>query len=103
MSIKRFYTTTFTVTRQTWTGDSSALVSQGTFKGHIQQAGADIMQQYEGLRLTKAWIIWCAADTDVEEGDRITQGSDTYDVRFIENRNVGSNGHLHLICEKHDV
>lgn len=103
MSIKRFFTTSFTVTRQTWTGDSSALVSQGTFDGHIQQASADIMQQYEGLRLTKAWIIWCAPTVDVEEGDRITQGSDTYDVRFIENRNMGANAHLHLICEKHAI
>lgn len=100
MSIGRFYTTEFTVTRQVWSGDSSALISQGTFKGHLQQATPDIYQQYEGLRNTKAWKVWCAVGTDVEEGDRLTVGSDKYDVRFIENRNTGNQAHLLLIIEK---
>lgn len=99
-SISRFFTTTFTITRQVWSGDSSALVSQGTFKGHIQQTGADVLQLYQGLRLAKAWSVWCASDTDVQEGDRITEGSNSYNVRFVENRNVGSDGHLQLILEE---
>lgn len=102
MAIEKFFTTEFTVTRQTWTNDISALTDVDTFKGHIQQIGASVLQQYESLRLTKAWIIWCSVDTDIQEGDRITQGDDTYDVRFIENRNVGNEAHLHVIVEKND-
>lgn len=99
-SIERFFDTTIAVTRQTWVGDSSSLQTQTSFSGHIQQATADTLQQYQGLRLSKAWKIWCPADTDVNEADRLTVGSDTYDVRFVENRNTGTDGHLLLICEK---
>lgn len=99
MSIERFYTTTFTVTRQTWVDDKSTLGAVGTFLGHIQQATSDVLNQYEGLRLTKGWIVWCKPDTDVTEGDRLSVGDNTYDVRFVENRNVGSEGHLQLVLE----
>lgn len=103
MSIERFYTTTFTLERQTWSGDSSALVTQGTFLGHIQQGTADTVQEYQGLSISKAFIIWCPPDTDIKEGDRIEQGSDTYDVRFAVNRNIGGNGHIKVIVEKSDA
>lgn len=102
MPISSFYTTTFTVKRQTWANNKSTLATKDTFKGHLQQASAEVMQQYEGLRHTKAWEIWCAPDTDVEEGDRIEVGADTYDARFIQDRDIGSDGHLHIIVEKHD-
>lgn len=100
MSIENFYTTEFTVKRQTFSGGKSSLVTQGTFKGHLQQAGPDIMQQYQGLRHSKAWTIWCKPSTDVQEGDRLTAGGVNYDVRFVENRNVGNEGHLQLVAEE---
>lgn len=102
MSITKYYTTTFTVTRQTWSGDSSALVSQDSFTGHIQQGVESVYTESLGLRFTKPYTIWCPASTDVEEGDRITEGSNTYDVKYVENRNIGSNGHLHVLVEKHE-
>ncbi|MHA1853384.1 MAG: hypothetical protein ACTSUF_07715 [Candidatus Heimdallarchaeaceae archaeon] len=100
--IERFYTTAFIVKRQVWSGDSSALVNQSTFSGHIQQGVPDDYQQYEGLRFSKAFTIWCGPATDIKEGDRIEQGSTTYDVRFSKNRNVGNEGHLEVIVEKSD-
>lgn len=97
--IEKFYTTTFTVKRQEYTNNKSSLVTKETFQGHLQQAGADIMQQHQGLRQSKTWSIWCPADTDVQEGDRLSADKE-YDVRFVENRNVGEQGHLQLITEE---
>jgi len=98
--ISRFYNTTFTVQRQTWSGDSSALVSQSSFVGHIQQGTPENLQEHVGLRFSKAYTIWCPAATNVQEGDRLSEGGNTYDVRFLINRNIGVNGHLEVIVEK---
>lgn len=100
--ISKWFTTTFTVQRQVWSGDSSGLVQQGTFDGHKQQATDENLTEHLGLRFSKTWHIWCAVGTDVEEGDTITEGSNTYQVRFIQDRNVGSNDHWELIVEKTD-
>ena len=100
--ISRFYTTTFTTKRQEWSNDSSTLDSQGTFLGHIQQGIPKSYQEQTEFRFTKAYTIWCPADTDVQEGDRLEEGSNTYDVRFVIDRNIGNNGHLEVIVEKHD-
>jgi len=99
-SIEKFFTKIFTVKRQEWSGDSSSNISQGTFNGHIQQGVAKAYQEDLGFRFTKAYTIWCPSDTDVQEGDRLEDGSDTYDVRFLINRGIGDNGHLELIVEK---
>lgn len=102
IAIDRFFTTTFTLSRQTWSGESSSLVSQGTFSGHIQQGTPENMQENLGFRFSKAFTIWCPATTNVQEGDRLVAGSANYDVRFAINRNIGSNGHIQLIVEKLD-
>ena len=101
--IDRFYTKTFTVFRQTFVSNKSSLVSQGSFKGHIQQGTEDRLQEHLGLRFTKAFTIWCASGTDVKKGDRLTEGENEYDVRFTEDRDVGDNGHLVVIAEKVEV
>jgi hypothetical protein len=98
--IAKWYTTTFTVKRQTWSGDSSAIVTQGTFAGHIQQGTPENMQESLGFRFTKAYVILCPTATDIQEGDRIEEGGRTYDARFVVDRNIGANGHLEVIVEK---
>lgn len=99
--IDRFFTTTFTTKRQTWSGDSSSLVEQEDFIGHLQQGVSKTYQENIQFRFSKAWTIWCPADTDVQEGDRLEEGSNTYDVKFVIDRNLGRNRHLELIVEKH--
>jgi len=101
-SISRFFTTTFTVQRQTWSNDSSALVSQDSFDGHIQQGTPENYQENIGFRFSKAFTIWCPSDTDIQEADRLSDGTNYYDVRFVVNRNVGANVHLQLIVENLD-
>lgn len=101
--ISKFYTTTLTVLRQVFVENKSSLIQQGTFSGHIQQGTEDRIQEYLGLRFTESFTIWCDTDTDVKKGDRLTEGDNSYDVRFIENRNIGNNGHLVVIAEKSEI
>jgi len=97
--ISDFFTTTFTVTRMIWSGDSSAEASQGTFSGHIQQAEPELAQSL-GYAFTRTFKVWCAVDTDVEDGDTLTVGNNTYSVRANKVLQVGENQHLQLIIEK---
>lgn len=98
--IQAWYTTVFTIKRQVWSNESSSNVTQSTFNGHIQQMTAENLQQYTGLRFSKAHKIYCAPTTDIREGDRIESGSLKYDVRFVIDRNIGTEGHLEVIVEK---
>lgn len=100
--IERFFTTTFTYFRQVWVGDSSGEVSQGTFIGHIQQSTDENLTQSLGLSFTKTFELWCPLATEVEEGDRLVNGSKEYMVRFKIERKVGNNQHLRLLIEKVD-
>ena len=103
MSIERFYTTTFTVTRMAWTGESSAETSAGTFSGHIQQARPEFAEQ-----IAEAWGktfgVWCAKGTDVDPGDTLTittgDYAGTYNVKNVQTNAVGANQHLELTVIK---
>lgn len=102
--ISQFFTTTYTVKRLSWTTDGSGnqystLVAEGTFKGHIQQADPDLVQNL-GLSLTKTYALWCPTGTDVLEGDTVTDGTDSYTVRAVMEYANGDNAHLELIIEK---
>lgn len=99
MSIDQYFTSEFTVKRMVWSGDSSAETEQGTFKGHLQQARAEDAENLK-LVFTKTFAVWCPVDTDVEEGDTLVLGSNTYNVRAISTKNYGNNQHLELIVEK---
>lgn len=101
--IEDFYTTTISYSRMTWSGDSSALVSQGSFLGHIQQAGADYVEHI-GEALGKVYLIWCDESETVTEGDTITIASGdyagTYNVKAIQTNAIGNNKHLELALIK---
>ena len=66
----------------TWSGDSSAQVAKQLFLGHRQQANSDVVENL-GLAFTKTFAIWCAVNTDIQEGDTISDGLDTYSVKAI--------------------
>lgn len=97
--INRLFTTTFSIQRPEWSEDSAGLATVETFKGHLQQARPELAQQL-GLALTKTFTIWCASDADVQEGDTLTSGDDTYSVRAVQTNNYGQNAHKELIAEK---
>jgi urease beta subunit len=103
MSISRFYTTTFAVTRMSWANESSAEISAGSFYGHIQQANPEFASQ-----IAEAWgktfVVWCDKATDVEPGDTLTIASGdyagTYSVKNKQVNATGSNEHLELTVIK---
>ncbi len=103
MSIERFFTTTFAVMRMSWSGDSSAEASAGSFVGHIQQARPEFAEA-----IAEAWgktfVVWCAKGTDVEAGDTLTISTGdyagTYSVKNIQVNAVGNNQHLELTAIK---
>lgn len=103
MSIERFYTNTLTVTRMTWSNESSAEVEQGTFKGHIQQARPEFAE-YIGEAWAATFLVWCAKGTDVEMGDTLTVASGsyagTYSVKNIQVNAVGQNQHWEVTAIK---
>jgi len=100
--IERFYKTSLTIYRQSWSGESSVLVEESSFNGHLQQGTPKNFQQDLGFRFSKAFTVWCSYATDILEGDRLNEGSNTYDVRFVIDRNIGNNGHKEVIIEKSD-
>lgn len=100
MSIERYYDTTFTITRMSWSGDSSALVSSGSFTGHIQQADQRLVEDLRSA-FTISHSIWCDDATDVQAGDTLTEGSNTYSVKAIQtNDHAGKNKHKEVLVEK---
>ena len=103
MSISRFYTTTIVTTRMDWSNESAAEVSVGSFLGHIQQAGPDMIEHIAEA-WGKAFIVWCAKGTDVETGDTLTISSGdyagTYSVKNLQTNATGGNQHLELTVIK---
>jgi len=87
----------------TWSGDSSAEASVGTFKGHVQQAQPETAE-YVGEALGKVFSVWCAKGTDVELSDTLTIASGdyagTYSVKNIQKNATGENQHLELTIVK---
>lgn len=99
MGIDRWYNTTFYVWRMQWSGDSSQESSISSFNGHIQQAKEELTE-YAQLAFSLGFIIWCDENTDIKEGDKISDGENFYHVRSIRKRqSAGSNKHLELLVE----
>ena len=84
-----------------WYDESCSEQANISFKGHLQQATAELAQSI-GTTFTKTYSLWCPYNTDVQQGDKLTSGSDIYMVRAIITRLVGSNKHLELIVEKEE-
>lgn len=99
--IERFYTTNFSVRRMVWSGDSSSEQSIESFMGHIQQAAAELSESM-GLSFSKAFTIWCPVDTDIEDGDAVTDGEWLYTVKAVRENKVGINQHLEVVVERRE-
>lgn len=98
-TIERFYTTTFTKLRLSYVANKGTYGANGTFVGHIQQAQAELQEQLTDL-FSRVFIVWCAIGTDIQEGDRINDGTDNYKVKAVRTNNVGNNTHLEIVVHK---
>jgi hypothetical protein len=103
MSIERFYQTTITNTRMTWSNESSAEASVGSFSGHIQQASPEYAQLI-GTAHAQTFLVWCAVSEDVDPGDTLTIAAGsyagTYSVKHIQTNATGANHHLEITAIK---
>lgn len=103
MSIKRFFTVTITVTRMTWSNESAAKTSAGSFSGHVQQARPEFIEQI-GEVMGTVFLVWCAQDTNVQVGDTLTIATGdyagTYSVKNLQNNATGDNEHIELVAIK---
>ncbi|HBT75033.1 TPA: hypothetical protein DEB29_03475 [Candidatus Wolfebacteria bacterium] len=103
MSIDRFFTTTFAVTRMSWSNESAAEVSAGSVLGHIQQASPDFIEH-----IAEAWgktfLGWVDEDANIQPGDTITIASGdyagTYSVKNTQINATGLNQHKELTLIK---
>lgn len=104
MTIERFYITTFTVKRMQWATDGdgneySEEADASSFEGHLQQSSTELAESM-GLAFNKTFTVWCPVDTDIAEGDSISDGLYTYHVRALQEFDDGKNAHLELVCER---
>lgn len=97
--IEWFYTRTFSNKRLVWYGNEGSYDENLSFKGHLQQLTAEEGQTL-GMTWTNSFKIWCPLNTDVEEGDILTEGGTDYKIRAIKRLEVGNNKHLELYAEK---
>jgi len=98
--ISRFFTKTFTVSRQEWSNESSAEVVKSSFLGHIQSMKSDEAEAQLGIAMTNAFKLWCPIDTNLMKGDRLV-GPDgkIYHVEFIKEWDMGTNQHLEVMVQ----
>lgn len=103
--ITKFYTKSFSVKRMTQ--DAGAKWGQelgviGTFNGHLQQASSDLTETLKS-QFNLAHKIWCAIGENIEVGDILTEGTDTYSVRAVDRKEIGANKHLEILAERKEV
>lgn len=97
--INQKFNTIFTNSRMLWYEDEAELQSAVGFYGHIQQLGAEAATSL-GIAWTKAYKVWCPIGTDIQEGDEIGEGGNTYNVKGVKSLDLGNNKHKELYVEK---
>lgn len=99
MGISSFYTKTFSLYRQSYTGNKSAYALVGTILCHLQQISPDEQAQL-GLNYTTPYRLWCAPSTDIQIGDELSDGTDLFTVKGVQNNSfVGDNQHIEALLE----
>jgi len=94
MSIENFYTTAFTTNRLKT--DQTAYQSKLTGKYcHIQQEGGSPIELQEGA-FYSMYNMWCAI-MDIDIGDQVVIGTDTYQVKEVKTFNMGGNPHMEIL------
>jgi len=103
MPIERFFTTTFNVTRQLWSGDSSSEIVKSSFAGQLQQLDQEKVEQLD-IDFSTAFAVWCDDSVNVQEGDILDDGTFTYSVEAVmRNDHNGVNKHKELLVQRHKL
>ena len=87
--ISVFFDTPFTTQRLLRTGDKSAYAESGSGIGHLRQLD-DRVSQVNNLAFGEGWELTVDGDTDAVVTDRVTIGSEKYEVRGIKSENFNA-------------
>jgi hypothetical protein len=104
--IDKYFTQNITVKRLGWSTDEdgydySGEITSGTFKGHLQQASPELINNLGDI-FTVSHIVWCPVGTDVKRGDTLEIGDRSFGVSGIqENTYVGNNRHLEVLINEY--
>lgn len=98
MGIKRFFDTTVIVSRlRVTSGSKRAFSSTATVDGAVQALSVEARQS-RGIIDEKGWKAWFPLESDIVEGDRITDDDGmVFNVREIVKKDYGINQHLEVI------
>ena len=100
MSIKKFYTTTVSTERLSDVGGSKRSTFQtvlSSLQCHIQPISGESQLVGVAGGFYQTFRMFCASDTDIQEGDKVTSGSTIYLVGGVLSRDFGKNsGSKHL-------
>ncbi len=107
MQLEKWFTTDFTLFRFTGVTDSggsfgSNMTAVTTFKGHIYPMDgteSPAKEKVEGLTFFK---ILCGITVNVQQKDRISDGTNNYEVVSAVDRNIGRNPHKEIVTKLRD-
>ena len=100
-TIQRFFDREVVVRRLKSSGGfKKTFQGTATVEGCIQELDQKA-RQLLGIIQEKAWEAWFDVDTDIKEGDRITDEKGMiYTVREVVKKDYGVNQHLQVILEE---
>ena len=87
------------ISRMTRTGDKQAYGASGTGFAYIKPMTEE-QSSVNGQQYGQGFILLCDADTDIRESDKITSGSDVYQVRGISTSNRGPHKFIKAVMVK---
>lgn len=97
MSISHLYNKTVNTKRLATVGNSYKEEWQTNLSDlscAIQPVGAEHQEFSEGA-FYKTFKMWCASDTDIQTGDKVISGNDTYIIKGTSTLDFGSDGSNH--------
>lgn len=103
MTIQRFFDQSIVVSRLKNTGSvGERYNSTATVDGHIQYLDPSARAVLD-FGTARAFEAWFDIDTDIEEGDRITDDRGvSYDVQEVTRNQFGINQHLYVIMTEYN-
>lgn len=105
--INEWFNKLFVIKRNTWLTDEynnqySEETEVGQFMGQLQQASAELVQNF-ALTFTTAYSIWCPLNTDVRVGDVLYSVVGNFSVKAVQKFENGINRHTEIVAQLDEV
>lgn len=102
MSIARFFDTNVVVRRLgTVSGNKKTYTTTATVNAHVQKMGREARVKQDIIE-ENAYLAWFKVNTDIKEGDRVTDQNTgkEFVVQEVNNRTYGINQHLETLMSQ---